>query len=230
MKYLNWMIILAVCCSILSACQKDDYINDGGKANANVNMTTYDFLKSNPKFDSLIKVIDHAGLKDEVNSGITFFASTNYSVAAYVASKKREKIIETGDENISFGINDISVQDLDSLRMYMFDGAIGRDKLTTKSTFFENKFGPIANVRFMINLRRDATTYSNYLDYVDYVRFTEVVGTVDADLPKGTIIPTEEEDMGYDCQTSGIITTTGVLHVLADTHRLMFNRSVGSGD
>lgn len=230
MKYLNWIIVLVACWSILSSCQKDDYINDGGKAKANVDMTTYDFLKQNPKFDSLIKIIDRAGLKNEVNSGITFFASTNYSVAAYVGAKKREKIIETGDENISFGINDISVADLDSLKIYMFEGAILSKKLTTNNTFFPSKFGPIADVRFLIKLRRDATTYSNYVDYVDYLNFTQVVGAVDTDLPKGQYILPAEQDLSFDCQTSGIITTTGILHVLEDRHRLMFNRAIASGN
>ena len=86
-----------------SACKKDDYINDGGKIlTGRVNMTTYDYLKSNPKFDSLVKIIDKAGMKDQVNGNITFFATTNYGAADYVSAKKQEKIVQVGNENIKF--------------------------------------------------------------------------------------------------------------------------------
>ncbi len=205
-----------------SSCESDDYINDGGVANAYVNMSTYDFLASNPKFDSLINIIDRAGLKDLVNSDITFFACTNYSIVDYVAAKKQKKIIETGNENINFGINDISLADLDSIKMYMYEGEITRNNMTTAGNYYTNKFGTINNVRFMIKLRR-TNDYSDYLDYVDYVNFTKVTGTLDSEEADPDAIPTSLEDLSYDCQTSGIITTTGIIHVLSDTHRLMFN-------
>lgn len=230
MKYFSMFIFLVLFCAAITGCQKDSYINDGGKAKPNVDKTTYDFLKSQPKFDSLVRVIDRAGLKDMVNSGITFFASTNYSVATYVAAKKRERIIATGNENINFGIKDIPVSDLDSLKIYMFDGAIVREKLSTSNTYFTNKFGPIDNVRFLIKMRRDVSAYNNYVDFVDYLNFTKVKGTLDTDLPPGQYVITSEKDLPYDCQTSGIITQTGVLHVLSDNHRLMFNQGNASGN
>lgn len=227
MKLLYLLVLTITAWCVISSCQKDDYINDGGRSKAYVDLTTYDFLKSHGKFDSLIKVIDRAGLKDLVNSGITFFACTDYSVASYVAAKKQEKIIETGNENIKFGINDISLQDLDSLKIYMFDGAILREDLSTASSFYTSKFGPLVNVRFMINLRR-TNAYSDYVDHVDYLSFTRVAGRLDSEIPDNEYILPWEEDQAYDCQTSGIITKTGVVHVLANTHRLMFNRmSVG---
>ncbi|RYF13070.1 MAG: hypothetical protein EOO42_19335, partial [Flavobacteriales bacterium] len=96
-------IIALVALITISSCQKDDYINDGGKIlTGRVNMTTYDYLKSNKKFDSLVKIIDQAGMKDEINGNITFFATTNYGAADYVSAKKQEKITQVGDENIKF--------------------------------------------------------------------------------------------------------------------------------
>ncbi|RXF72422.1 hypothetical protein [Arcticibacter tournemirensis] len=222
------LILLASLVLHLSSCESDDYINDGGTADAHVNMSTYDFLASNPKFDSLVAIIDRAGMKDLVNSDITFFASTNYSVVNYVAAKKQKKIIETGNENISFGISNISVAELDSLKIYMFGGAINRDQMVTAGRYYTSKFGNIPNNRFMIKLRR-TNDYSSYLDFVDYVNFTKVIGTLDSDEPQGTVIPSGLADQSYDCQTSGIITTTGIIHVLADNHRLMFNNErIGS--
>ncbi|MGK9118077.1 hypothetical protein [Olivibacter jilunii] len=221
--YIKYIILLCSIGVVFFACEKDDYIRDGGPSDAFVNMTTYDYLKTNSKFDSLVKMIDHAGLKDEINGNVTFFATTNYGVADYVAVKKQEKVIETGDENISFGITDIPAAELrDSLKIYLFDGKINREDMSTKGSLYDSKLGPINNIKFMIKLRR-TRDYSAYLDYVDYVNFTKVIGSVDTDEQDPENIPEREKDISVDCQTSGIITTTGILHVLSGSHRLFFN-------
>lgn len=208
---------------LVMACKKDNYKVDGGKSNAQVNKTTYDFLKDHGSFDSLVKIIDRAGIKDIVNSDVTFFATTDYGVRDYVAAKKQQKIAEVGNENISFGINNIPVKELrDSMMIYLFDGKITRENLTTDDKYFVSKFGAIPNVRFDIKLRR-TRDYSTYLDYVDYLNFTKVIGTLDSEEPDYNAIPKKDLDMSYDCQTSGILTTTGVLHVLNNSHRLFFN-------
>lgn len=224
MKKINLMIpFLALAMVYLSSCESDAYINDGGTADPHVDMTTYDFLASHPKFDSLVAIIDRAGLKDLVNSDVTLFATTNYGVVGYVSAKKQKKIIELGDENIDFGIKDISIAELDSIKMYLFDGPINREQMNTEGTYHLSRLGQIDDVQFMIKLRR-TTDYSAFLTYVDYVNFTWVAGTLDDDEPDPNDIPTDEQDLSYDCQTSGIITTTGIVHVLSDNHRLMFNR------
>lgn len=111
-------------------------------------MTTYDFLASHPKFDSLVAIIDKAGLKELVDSDITFFAGTNYSVVGYVSAKKQKRIVELGDENIDFGIKDIGAEELDSLKMYMFDGPINREQMNTQGTYHLSKFGSVDNIQF----------------------------------------------------------------------------------
>lgn len=208
----------------ISACQKDDYINDGGKIpTGRVNMTTYDYLKTNPKFDSLIRIIDHAGMKDEINGDVTFFATTNYGIADYVRAKKQERIAEVGNENITFDIDDLDPAELkDSLKIYMFAGKITRNQLTTEGRLFNSMLGPINGITWLIKLRR-ARDFSDYLDYVDYLNFTKVIGTRDDLEPDQGAIPQDRKDISLDCQTSGIITTNGVLHVLTDNHRLFFN-------
>lgn len=226
-RYIFLLMAITVLMAMAS-CENDDYANDGGKSQRYVDLTTYDFLKTHGKFDSLVAIIDRAGLKDMVNEpNTTLYASTDYSVTPYVQAKKQKRIIETGNENIKFGINDISMRELDSLKMYMFDGAHIREYLTRDNKYFTSKFGVINNTRFLVKLRR-VIEYTDYVDYVDYVNFTRVIGELDSDLAPGSIILPQEVDMSYDCQTAGIITKTGVVNVLIDGHRLMFNReSVG---
>src|ERR1700754_5261675 len=81
-----------------AACKKNSFITDGGVSNPNVNMTTYDYLKANPNFSSLMNLIDRAGLKDTLNGNITFFAVTNYGVDAWVSAKKLKRINQLNDE------------------------------------------------------------------------------------------------------------------------------------
>jgi len=208
---------------LLGACKKS-YLTDGGVSNPNVNMTTYDYLKSNPSFSSLVHLIDRAGVKDLVNGNITFFAVTNYGVDEWVTARRIRKVIQTNDENIVYTIDSIPVNTFrDSLLTYMYDGKITRDNLSLSGKIYDNKLGAEPNVSYLIKLRRVTNQYTSYLDHVDYINYTKVIAQRDDQVLDPTTIPTAEQDKSYDCQTSGIITTTGVVHVLDGFHRLFFN-------
>lgn len=78
-KNLNMMAItLVLLTSCLMGCQ-EEYFFDGGVSEGKLNMTTYDFLASKPRyFDTLVWVIDEYNLKDQVNAeNSTFFAPQN---------------------------------------------------------------------------------------------------------------------------------------------------------
>lgn len=205
----------------LFSCKKD-YVTDGGRSKAEVNMTTFDFLKSDPQFSSLVRLIERAGLKDAVNGSSTFFATTNYGVDEYLLAMKNKRAIELNDENIIYTLDSIPLWRLDSLKTYIFDGKINREQMTLKGKYYPSNFGPIGSVQFRINLNRQFA-YTDYVDYVEYVVFSKVYGTLDEDEPDPKLIPEGMVDKAVYCQTSGIITTNGVLHVLNGFHRLFFN-------
>jgi hypothetical protein len=162
-------------------------------------------------------------MKDAVNGNITFFATTNYGVADFVQARKIKRGVQLGNENLPYSIDSLPVNEMkDSLKTYMFEGKINREQMTVTGQLYNSVLGPINNVQFLINLRR-TQDYGDYLNKVDYVRFTKVIGTRDDLQPNPASVPAAEKDMPYDCQTSGIITTTGIIHVLAGNHRLFFN-------
>lgn len=75
-KNLNIMaIILVLFTSGLMGCQ-EEYFFDGGLSEGKLNMSTYDYLASNPRyFDTLVWVIDQYNLKDQINAeNSTLFA------------------------------------------------------------------------------------------------------------------------------------------------------------
>lgn len=213
--------LLLVLTLFLFSCKKD-YLNDGGTANPNVNMTTYDFLKSKPQFSSLVRLIERAGLKDAVNGSVTFFATTNYGVDQYLKAMKNIRAIELNDENITYTLDSIPLWRLDSLKTYIFDGKINREQMTIKGKYYPSQFGSITGAQFRITLYR-VYQYTSYVDYVDYVVYSKVIGTLDSDELDPKKIPESQVDKVADCQTSGIITTNGIVHVLNGYHTLFFN-------
>ena len=220
-KIFGFYSLLFLLTLFLFSCKKD-YVKDGGTSNPNVNMTTFDFLKSKPQFSSLVRLIERTGLKDAINGNVTFFATTNYGVDEYLKLMKEKRALELNDENITYTLDSIPLWRLDSLKTYIFDSKINRDQMTVKGKYFPTQFGTIPNVQFRLNLAR-YYDYSSYVDYVDYVVYSKVTGTLDSDEPDPTKIPPDQVDKSVFCQTSGIVTTNGIVHVLDGFHRLFFN-------
>ncbi|MFT3748161.1 MAG: hypothetical protein QM768_07580 [Agriterribacter sp.] len=215
-------ILFFTCALLLMSSCKKGYVTDGGVSDAHVNMTTYDFLKSKPIFSSLVTLIDRAGLKETINSNCTFFATTNYGVDEYLKAMKNIRAIELDDENITYTLDSIPMFRVDSLKTYIFDGQLGRDVLTTAGKFYPSKYGDIPDVQFKLWLNR-TFGYGSYVDYVDYVVYTKVIGTDDSKELDINNIPESQKDKSSTIQSSGILTTNGVVHVLDGYHRLFFN-------
>ena len=78
-------LTISLASTIILGCKKKNYFIGGTLHNSVVNMNTYDYLKSNKVFDTLIILIDKGGLKEKINkSGSSFFAPTNYSIKKYL--------------------------------------------------------------------------------------------------------------------------------------------------
>ena len=102
---------IAVCLLLLitgaAGCKKNYIL--GGEPNSKStfkNSTTYDMLKSLPLYDTLIQVIDAAGLKDQINTAsATFYAPSDYSILRYLS--ERTLIVQKTDQYAKFGLDSL---------------------------------------------------------------------------------------------------------------------------
>ena len=218
MKY----IILLFCTGLLFSCTNDDYLIDGGKANPYVNMTTYDYLKSNPLFDTLVMAIDIAGLQEEVNAAGTFYAPTNFSLNEYIRDELelRKKL----DADAVYTFDSIPVTEFDSIRMYLFAETITRDSLTKEGRVYTS----LAGLDFKLAKEPQEAYQDDLVIKPEYLFFIKKIGS-NFDSYEDTVndnVATKEKDERIRVQTSGIITTTGVIHVLQNNHKFIFHKAV----
>ena len=81
-----------------------DYLDDGGTHSAESNTTPYEYLSSHTyhMFDTLIQIIDHYGLEEEMNRAATVFACSDFSVKALLKKRSDQLADEHGDEGWTY--------------------------------------------------------------------------------------------------------------------------------
>ncbi|WP_326328587.1 hypothetical protein [Parapedobacter sp. 10938] len=88
MKIIMMLVGFAV---MATACKKDDYYIDGGRAIATFDGTILEYLEAHPvHFDSLAQVIRLAGLEDVFNNDtLTFFAPNDRNIRELIGDYRR---------------------------------------------------------------------------------------------------------------------------------------------
>lgn len=222
------LFIAAVAGLFFSACKKNDYFVGGTLHNAKVNMSTYDFLKSNNRglFDTLLLLVDKAGIKDLINKkGVTFFVPTDYSIKTYCEYRSIQ--IQKVDPFKKWTVDSIIKYELprfaDSLNVYMLPSAVSYAQSTeTGKIYNTQKAGAKAVVSYEstddpnLGYNESSTVYPRIMYYTYlYGALTEpfVASKIPAALGSRNLI-----------QTSGVESTTGLVHVLANSHTLFFPR------
>lgn len=209
--------VIAFVSIILFSCKKD-YTIGGSVHDPHVNMTTYDYLKTNHLFDTIVLLIDKTGLKEEVNASGTFFAITNYALDNYI-DKKRD-VARLTDPNVKFDYDSLDINALkDSLRAYMFKDQITLDKATKTGKFYTANDG---ERRLIQGIPTTENTNSGvFTQYPVILYLTKVIPKPGSPVPpdeSGLPGLTSDQFLQTRCQTTGIITTTGILHVLNNGH------------
>lgn len=207
---------------LLFSCQKED----GDITSPYVDMNTTDYLRANQFgiFSMSLELYEEAGLLDLLDKkGVTVFMPTNYSIKHYM--KQREYILqtETGDETLEYTFDDLKA-DLpefkDSLKMYIVEQQVNRSDLEGikgESMIVKNMLG----CDMCISLKPTKLYTENVPNAVNkYLYYTYIINGLD----EGDNVPVDDKDVSNYCQTSGLITNTGILHVMRDEHPLFFNR------
>lgn len=204
MKYL-YIIIAAFC---LYSCSNDDYLIDGGLADQNVGVSTYDFLKSHKQLDTLALLIEKADMINVVNAkSTTLFAPNNLSIKNYIFYMREI------EENPDYGIDDIPVADLkEMLGGYIFSQSLDRSKLVKEGKIYIANNGEERKLSL-----EPVDQYNDQLDeFPEYVYYY-FKGEDDywgANPNEGG----NNDDVRTVVRTSNLISTNGVIHVLQGTH------------
>ena len=195
------IILLSVI--LFFSCKKKDYLTDNGVSTAKSSLSTYDYLAQNKykMFDTLITIIDHYSLKEEVNNAPTFFAPSDYSIHKYL------QLIGGGSLETLYG-----TITADSIRQYFFNQKITLQAAPELPMIIESKGN--TNCAIQKIKQTDPQYYTWSSEPVYFLYYIKVVGELDP--PDGTAT---DEDRKVVCQTSNIETVSGnMLHVLNNNH------------
>ncbi len=226
----RYIFIIFAAVAIFFGCKKGNGIIDGGLSNPKVNFNTYDFLKSHPKkvFDTTLMVIDRAGLKDIINGDVTFFVPNNYSINNFLNIKRDEA--RQIDENKKYTLDSLfkyftPAMLRDSLGIYVFKGKISYEQLTEDGQIYHSAVAPAES--FIISYTKTSGYLVDGIITTDarLVYFIKVIGDRDIMVNGKKEDPTGDPDLldrSTVCQTSGIQTTNGIVHVLSNSHPWTF--------
>jgi hypothetical protein len=231
-KFIYIPVAMLMIMVAISSCKKDPVI-DGGLSVEKVNMNTYDYLKSNSRhmFDTTLLIIDKAGMKDMINGPGTFFVPDDYTIAYYLAAKQND--VRKIDERKNFTIDTLfkyySPQMLkDSMGIYFFPIKLSRDELTATGALYQTS---TPGIKLMVSLEEKADDYQ--VDGVistkpQYIYLTKIIGEKDLVNSNGTSSDPSGNPKKLDikilCQTTGIITNNGIIHVLSNQHTWTFKQ------
>src|SRR5690606_13627045 len=127
-KMKKTLMLLVAPLAFLS-CEKTDYIIGGENNPTNqVNMTTMAYLETNELTQETAKLFERAGLASEVNGEVTVFAPSIYAINRYLRRQNNRRLRLDPDSPLMTA-DDISVDELQQLKMYLVPGNIWRETI-----------------------------------------------------------------------------------------------------
>ncbi len=211
---------------MLVSCKKDYITGTIQDVNVYKNMTTYDVLKTNSKYDTLVQIIDTAGYKDLINaSGTTFFAPTNTAINNYLNT--RTLALQVANKNAKFGLDSLFYYlrnnikgTRDSMGIYLVQQALPYSVLTNTGAKYPTK---LVGDTVVVSYEYQTTGYnSNVSSSPQIVYFTQLWKPyILSDATPASKIP-GTIGVRTIVTTSGILTQNGVMNALTYNHTLFF--------
>jgi hypothetical protein len=221
------LLVLGIAAGTTS-CKRDDYFSSRDTHTAKVEMTTYDFLKSHPQglFDTLLLLIDRAGLKDKINQpNSTFFAPTDYAITNYLNRRvAQEQNIDpfrkwTIDSLIKYELPKFT----DSINVYLVNQPLAFDQLTENGIVTPTlKSGANAVTSWEFTNDANLGYNPNAGSFPRIVYYALLLRDVPPPVVSAEL--TAADATRARVQTAGIQTNTGMVHVLFNGHTLFFRK------
>lgn len=227
---LNTILFLMVII-VFAACKKN-YMTGGTPQDVNryKNMTTYDVLAANPLYDTLVQIIDAAGIKDKINEqGTTFFAPSDYSIFNYLSART---VFVQNNINLdsTFGLDSLKYYlqnningTKDSMLMYLIHQPLSYSVLTNTGTLYPTELAGDTVIVSYEYTKNGSLGYNSLVSSEpQVVYFTQLWYHYNlSDDNKAGDVP---EDIGVHTliKTSGIETQNGIMNALENSHTLFF--------
>lgn len=213
------LLLVTLILGIYTSCKKDYVVGGSLSDTPYIHKSNYDALATLPQFDTLIQLIDAAGLKEDVNNAGTVFAPTDRSILAYL-NNRTLFLQNTEDLSKMFLLDSLNYYlknningTRDSLRMYLLKIKLTPDILTEEGTIYETG---LVNDKVRISFEETTDGNNGYTDKISSVPhllyYTQNWGG----------IPQEEEDERVLVKTAFIKTQNSVINVLEPGHVLFF--------
>ncbi len=212
------------------ACKKDNIIGGEKNETNEVNMTTYDFLKSFDVTTETARLIERAGMIDEVNGNVTLIAPSNYAVNRYLR-RKTNRMLRLDPTATAMTVEDIPMDELEQLGMYIVDGQYLSKDLTPQGIALATHYADDSVRLSLLEANAEPGTawdgggqpgqgyqYSNFMQSrpkkvtVHFKRGDKWEMTGDQRTALGYDSP--ECDQVYKMYISDVKTTNGVVHVI----------------
>ncbi|MFB5945246.1 fasciclin domain-containing protein [Albibacterium profundi] len=209
MRSRNIFLILFVSSIIVTACNKQDYYLDSGTHNGKYDGTVYEYLNAKPAyFDTLMKVIDVAGMKEVLeNEEITFFAPPSSSIYKSVRSLN-QYLRNDGKDTVSELSQIKSEVWQEMLSLYIFKGKYMLKDYAQVDTLDLEAFGGQGFTSYGGRSMNIGVIY-NDAGGVKYAGYRQLWLSYISDFskPKGSLI-------NIPIASSNIEPTNGAIHVL----------------
>ncbi|HOI80028.1 MAG TPA: hypothetical protein PLI30_10535 [Petrimonas sp.] len=214
-----------------SSCSEDYII--GGEVNETkqLNMTTFDLLKSMEETKNVAILFERAGMKELVNGDVTIISPSQWSINRYLRRKHNQNL-RNNPSAPPVTMDDISAQELQKMGMYILPGKYWRETIPAEG------INLVAHDGTEVRLTLDKTNtdpgaawdgsgvpgsgyqYSNFMQQVPYlvkVHFKRGANwemTPDDRNRLTGYYDNPECDHVYRMYVSDILTSTGVVHVI----------------
>lgn len=230
MKKNNILLLIAIFMAATTACRTDVI---GGTINETneVDVSTFDYLKSEESTTVVAELFERAGLKDAINADdITVISPSKYSVNRYL--RRKNYGVRNGVEGaVAFTLEDMDAAELSKMAMYIYPGTWGREDIPAEGVYLTSIDGS-QEIRLSLdetntdpgsaydggNAAGAGFQYSNFLlttPKIVHVLFKRGENWELEYLQRANLtLDNDECDQSYRMMISDVHTNNGVVHIL----------------